>query len=228
MNVAVVNTIGSSFGRWTVIARVQNGTDRHSRFLCRCECGIEHIVLMTQLTSGRSQSCGCLKRDVTIARSTKHGHSPEGSPSSTYRTWAAMITRCTNPKQAQYPDYGGRGITVVTRWMVFKNFLSDMGERPDGLSLDRINNDLGYSPDNCRWATRKVQMRNKRSNHMLTHDGETLSIAEWSERTGIPYDTLKNRVKSGWSTPDCLTIFPPGRYWSRRMTHSQFLTQQPH
>jgi hypothetical protein len=129
----------------------------------RCECGTDALIPFGQW--GVTRSCGCLKRETTIARSTKHGM----ADSSEYDIWAAMIQRATNPKNARYADYGGRGIGVCERWLEFANFYADMGPRPDGRSLDRTDNDRGYSPENCRWATASEQRLNRRPQQLKTH-----------------------------------------------------------
>jgi hypothetical protein len=110
-----------------------------------------------------------------------------------------MRQRCGNPRHPAWDDYGGRGIKVCDRWDRFENFLADMGERPAGTSLERIDNSRGYEPGNCRWATRTDQNRNTRASHNLTYDGQERSIAEWSEVTGIPYRTIMSRLRYGWS-----------------------------
>lgn len=147
---------GQQFGRLEVIEIV--ATKKRRMVRCRCACGGEGLFPPYNLKSGRSRSCGCLRSDVTTRRNTRHGHS--GSP--LYKVWAEMIQRCTNRSHSRWPDYGGRGITVCERWMDFANFFADMGERPDDLSIDRINNDGNYEPGNCRWATHSQQNRNKR------------------------------------------------------------------
>jgi hypothetical protein len=126
---------------------------------------------------------------------TTHGRS--GDP--TYRSWDAMKHRCSNKKANRYDLYGGKGITVCKRWFKFENFLKDMGERPSGKTLDRKDGTKGYYKDNCRWATSKEQARNTKRNRIITYDGESKSLAEWSEVVGISQDTLKARLNMGWS-----------------------------
>ena len=116
-----------------------------------------------------------------------------------------MRTRCLNPRARQYPEYGGRGITVCERWNDFSAFLADMGARPAGMTIDRRDNSKGYEPGNCRWATMKTQENNKRSNVLIEHDDHRLTVAEWADRTGIGYQTLRKRIEAGWSPARALT-----------------------
>lgn len=120
-------------------------------------------------------------------------------------SWAESRARCENPNHRQYKFYGGRGIVYCERWKVFDNFLQDMGERPDGYTLERLDVDKGYSPDNCVWADRKQQTRNRRVTKWLTVDGVTRTLAEWAEVTGVNYDTLKMRVKAGYDPKDVVS-----------------------
>lgn len=121
-----------------------------------------------------------------------------------HRTWLGMISRCENPKNPAFPNYGGRGIKVCDRWKTFSNFLDDVGSPPDGLSLDRIDNDAGYKPENCRWADRRTQARNLRGRRMLTANGQTKSLAEWSDETGISIRTLWQRLNKGWTDQEAV------------------------
>ena len=138
----------------------------------------------------------------------KHGHARNTTvgASPTYRSWWAMINRCNNPKQKCYHNYGGRGITVCPEWMQFEAFLRDMGERPGlGYWLDRIDNEEGYRPGNCRWVTPKESQRNKRCNVRLTLNGETMVLTDWAARLGIHPMTIHGRIRAGWSLEDALT-----------------------
>lgn len=116
-----------------------------------------------------------------------------------------MRQRCSNPKATGYCNYGGRGIKVCERWMSFKNFITDMGEPPEGMSLERIDNDGNYEPNNCKWGTRPDQARNRRSNKLLMYKGQILCAKDWSKKLGLSYSTLQWRLNSGWSIADALT-----------------------
>jgi hypothetical protein len=136
-----------------------------------------------------------------------HGES-RGKTTREYNTWNGMRARCLTPTSARYADYGGRGITVCQRWMVYENFLADMGRKPTpDHSLDRIDNDKGYEPGNCRWATRKEQCRNRRSGRLLTLRGETLTVAEWAERSGVDERRVRDRLGDGWDADEA--VFTP-------------------
>lgn len=190
---------GKRFGYWIVIERAANNEHGGVRWRCRCDCGNERIVGAQALKRGTSKSCGCHKNDYNRV----HG----GKGTRLYEIWRHMRYRCENPKNQAYEKYGARGITVCEEWHDFAEFrrwaLANGYE--DSLSIDRIDNDKGYRPDNCRWATSKTQMNNRRTCNVLEFGGEKLSISQWAEKVGIPRSTLLNRIKRGWSIERTLT-----------------------
>jgi len=201
----VFDISGQTFGRWTVTARAVSKPGKQARWHCKCSCGNGGEVGGAQLRSGWSKSCGCLKREQTISRFTTHGHATHGI-TPTYHTWAGMRARCSNPKNHKFERYGGRGISVCLAWTTFAGFLADMGEKPPGTSLERIDNNGNYCPENCRWATPTDQARNKRNNRLLTFRGESRPLAEWADRVGIKSRTIWDRLATGWRVEDALTI----------------------
>lgn len=137
-----------------------------------------------------------------------HGNAKRGLHSGAYRSWAAMKGRCNNPKNNRWPRYGGRGITICERWRKFENFLADMGPRPTGMTLERKNNNGPYEPDNCWWATVGQQARNRRNNHTITVGDESLTLAQWQERTGMSHATLLTRLRHGWTPEQTINTRP--------------------
>lgn len=187
--------IGLKFGRLTIVSFAS----RRGRFVtCQCDCGNETTIRKSSLTGGTTTSCGCFQRERAAARVFRHGHAHKHNK--TYHAWRGMKKRCLLESNENYKNYGGRGIKVCRRWIdSFESFLADMGEAPDGMSIDRIDNDGDYEPGNCRWATTKEQANNRRTNVWLSHDGKTLTVKQWSERIGIKTTTLERRIQHGWS-----------------------------
>ena len=171
---------GQKYGKLTCVSYLGK-----SHWLCQCECGGENIVKSSDLTTGNTKSCGC-NREHHDLRNTLE-----------YRSWANMIQRCYNPQATAFKNYGERGIVVCDRWRnSFSNFYTDMGQRPTKKhSIDRSDTNQSYSPENCRWATRKEQIRNRRVNHLITYGGETLCLQDWANRIGIGHTALINRIK---------------------------------
>ena len=192
---AKIDLTGKKFNRLTVVKQVTSAKVGVLRWLCRCDCGNTKEVRGCNLTSGQVQSCGCLQKQRTAKANTTHGLS--GSPE--YRVWEEMLRRCNCRSDTCYSYYGGRGIGVCDRWNVFDNFYSDMGARPSNkYSIERKDNNKGYSPDNCCWATITQQCNNTRKNIFLTHKGITMTISQWARELGISYTCLYQRVSAGW------------------------------
>lgn len=192
------NLVGQRFGLLTVIRFV--GMHHHPPsqnkpvWLCRCDCGQECLRQGNSLAHPQKEpSCGC--------RGQQRGTDPSipiKFPKE-YQAWRNMWDRCTNPNNQKYSDYGERGITIDPRWRSFKTFITDMGERPGSIySIERIQNDYGYSKENCRWATKREQTRNTRRNHWATYKGVTKCLQDWSIDLGISWMTLRYRIKSGF------------------------------
>lgn len=195
---------GKRFGLLSVL-RLYRRERKHGGTIlfyeCRCDCGVLKVVRSHHLRVGHTRSCGCLMR-AHIARCRTHGatKTPE------YKVWLGIHQRCKNPRDKNFKYYGGRGISVDPRWESFEAFLSDLGPRPSvSHSIDRIDNNSGYGPSNCRWATASEQHNNTRFNRLLTHDGTTLTLAQFAVKAGLPDPILRKRIGLGWSTARALT-----------------------
>ena len=198
---------GQKFGLLAIVKESkpvsENGINKRS-FLCRCECGNIITVKLYSLTTGNTKSCGCIKQKQLIERNVASAKYP-AYMKKLYNTWYLMGERCNNMNNKSYKNYGGRGIKVCKRWEKFENFYEDMGDRPEALTLDRIDNDGNYEPENCRWATRKTQMNNKRNNLRLNYNGMVKNLSQWAESTGIKRETIKARLSTGLSIKKSLT-----------------------
>jgi hypothetical protein len=220
-----VDLTGKHFGRWIVEGRAPTSAGK-SRWECRCACGTRRFVESNSLKSGKSQSCGCHAREVARAvgdRTRTHGK----RKTSTYNVWVSMIQRCHNPKNAAYGRYGAAGILVCDRWRFsFESFLADMGERPQALSLDRVDNSGGYSKENCRWATAAQQSRNSRTAKMVSIEGKTQCLIDWLREISLTKSSYLSRLRRGWTQERALTTPPDRRFdWvaTRETGHATFL-----
>lgn len=158
------------------------------------------------LLNGDVKSCGCFRREHAAAQFTQHGHTKGLSRTPEHSSWRKMLERCESPSAKEYAEYGAKGVKVCDRWHDFAQFLADMGARPPGTTIDRIKNEKGYEPGNCRWATREVQMQNRSIARMISHDGETLNMVEWARRLSIKPSTLSQRINGyGWSVERALS-----------------------
>jgi len=201
-----IDITGQKIGRLTVIRAIRKPGIERLFYECICECGSTRVIGAQNLRRRLTQSCGCLQKERVKAASFKHGlsHTP------IHNTWMGMLQRCNDENCTAYPDYGGRGIKVCDRWMVFENFLKDMGLPPQkGMTLDRYpSNDLGYQPGNVRWATKKEQANNRRSSKLITFKNETLTQAQWEDRFGLPRGMLNGRLQLGWTLDRALSTAP--------------------
>lgn len=196
----LTDRLGQRYGRLLVTERAPNKseTDTNARWKCLCDCGRETVQYGQDLKKGKVISCGCWNEEKRF----KHGL----ADTPVHRVWIGMRSRCNNPKTREYANYGGRGIKVCERWDSFENFVADMGIRPEGYSIDRINNDGNYEPSNCRWATTTQQLNNRRVNRVLELNGERKTIGEWSAKLGIGWHTIRSRVdRYGWTIEKALT-----------------------
>lgn len=205
----VINLIGQRFGRLIVVDRAEN--DRHNKamWLCRCDCGKDAVILGSSLNRGKTRSCGCLQKEsASIQAKRNETHGMTGTR--LYNIWLNMNARCFNKNHISYAYYGGRGIEVCDTWkddaVAFRDWAIANGYRDD-LTIDRIDANGPYSPENCRWISQKEQANNRRNNRIVSYGGESHTISEWSSITGIRKDTLRHRIDAGWS-PDLLFTSP--------------------
>lgn len=195
---------GERYGRLIVLSLVERDSRWNDHLMeVRCDCGVVTRKRLKSIRSGHTSSCGCLARETLAERNKTHGLSRAHRRE--YRSWKDMRARCNNPNNADYADYGGRGIAVCDAWDDFAAFYADMGDRPDGFTIDRIDVDGNYEPGNCRWASHKEQANNKRSNHLIEIDGERLTLQAWCDRYGIDSSKVRYRLSVGMPPKEALT-----------------------
>lgn len=215
-----LDLIGQRFGRLLVLGEAsprKMGDRMLVQWSCQCDCGESITVGRSNLRTGNTRSCGCLGREVAnraLSKRTKHGQ----YKTSEYKAWVSMRNRCLSPACASYPDYGGRGITVCDRRLnSFEAFIADMGPKPSPRqTLERINNECGYGPDNCRWATFKEQALNRRITRYVTFQGVSMPLKTLAERHAVvQYVTLLARLRAGWPVEEAVLTPPLSRQQCR-------------
>lgn len=209
----LIDLTGQRFGRLTVTERAADYVSpkgHHKvQWRCQCDCGNEVIVRGSSMRGNITQSCGCLHNELCAERKTVHGL----CYTRLNRIWQSMKSRCYNSKQKRYAKYGGKGITICEEWLhnfqAFYDWAMANGYRDD-LSIDRIDGDKGYYPENCRWASNKEQTRNRSITRRITINGETRPLMEWCEQLGKKYKIILKRLSRGWTPEEALELIPRG------------------
>lgn len=200
-------SVGDKYNRLTIQRIFKKKVGKTGREIvaveCLCSCGNTTQSTITKLKSGETKSCGCYRKEIKTTHNLSYHK--------LYKLWSCIIQRTTNRNNDRYASYGGRGIMVCESWKKFENFYADMGERPTGTTLDRIDNKKGYCKENCKWSTPEEQMNNMRSNKFLEYDGKRLTIAQWSRNLGVTYCSLATRIRRGWSIEDAIKSHPNKR-----------------
>lgn len=206
----LMDLTGQRFGRLVALKYEGRTKSYQSRWLVLCDCGNQTIVLAGALKSKKTQSCGCLQRERTSKAKTTHGlyHDQNRRRSKLNRVWCTMKERCQNPNSKSFKDYGGRGITICDEWQKYQPFFvwAMLHGYQEGLQIERMNNDGNYEPDNCRWATKKEQGKNKRNNITISFNGKTQILREWADELQVDRRLLEARVKRGWPPERILTV----------------------
>jgi hypothetical protein len=190
----LIDLTGKIFGKLTVIRKDPDSTPKKVYWFCECSCGNLHRVYGAELRNGGCKSCGCLKVEMGRTLNRKHGQASDGSFTGAYKTWAKMRYRTLNKNCINYNNYGGRGITIDPAWDSFEVFFSDMGPRPRGCTIERIDSNGNYEKSNCRWANNREQANNKSNNMVIEWRGATRTVSQWAALQGIPRDVLYKRI----------------------------------
>jgi hypothetical protein len=202
---AAINISGVRFG--SLIANSDIGPDKRKQRIwsCTCDCGNVIHVAAGVLRNGNTKSCGCLKAELAKQRFTKHGAKVDRKPTPEYVSWSLMRDRCNNHNNPNFNYYGGRGISVAKEWDDFNVFLADMGQRPNGSTIERIDSNGNYEPVNCRWATRKEQARNRAYCRRVLWDGQERLLWELADEHKVPVHIVHQRLHQGWDLNRTLT-----------------------
>lgn len=213
-----LNLSGKRFLRLTVLERDFNDINSRVRWICKCDCGKTISAFSSNLVMGYTKSCGCYGAQRRSESHTTHGGYNDPEKKTTLLSWKSMMSRCYYEGNNRYHLYGGRGIVVCDRWKQFENFWSDMGKRPEGMSLDRKDSNGSYNLQNCRWASHRQQQNNRRNNVLLEFRGESKTAPEWGRSVGLPEGLISSRISNGWSVERAITT-PPRK--TKRNTASE-------
>lgn len=191
-----IEMAGLRYGHLLVLRRAPSGRNGRAWWLCKCDCGTEKAVESQALRAGRVVSCGCFRAHVLRTSGVKHGQHGTGA----WNTWADMMKRCTNPRSVAYRHYGGRGISVCEAWQTFEGFFADMGQRPEGMTLERKDVNGNYEPSNCVWLPAPEQVNNRRVTVRVSVGGQQMALSEACRHLGLSYSRTRERMKRlGWS-----------------------------
>lgn len=228
----LVDLTGKRIGRLTVISRAFNDSNGKPAWNCVCDCGTECVKSSSALIGGFTKSCGCWRKEYSAAQHTKHNGCKRGQRDRLYSVWNMMKQRCGNPNNDAYEHYGGRGISVCDEWKndyeTFRSWAIENGydphsDRHHSCTIDRIDVNGNYEPNNCRWVSAEIQANNSRRNHTIDAFGRTQTLAEWGKETGVKPSTIAFRLRSGWDTETALTLMPQiGRNQTWREHYEQF------
>lgn len=193
---------GDKFSRLTVIKEVEK-RGKNRRFLCKCDCGVEKEVFLSEFAYGGTKSCGCYRKEKNRKSNTTHGDCKE----KLYKVWASMKQRCINPNSREFKHYGKRGITICKEWLDYEPFKewALMNGYKEGLSIERIDVNGNYEPSNCTWIPRIEQPKNTRRTIYIKYNGKDQTISEWADELGMNYETLRMRLSRGWSVERAIT-----------------------
>lgn len=200
-----VSLVGQRFGKVVVTKYLGSDSHRNGVYRCVCDCGKETDVYTNSLKRGHTKSCGCSRHETLTTHGMSENMTASSEEMSTYKSWKAMLARCYNTNDGNYHRYGGRGITVCDKWRKFEGFLEDMGVKPRGLTIERLDVDKGYYKENCEWATYLTQNRNKTNTVWVMYKGRRLSLAEACELTGVKLGTAHQRIRRGWSPEEAIS-----------------------
>jgi len=207
---------GQRYGRLIAINSTDEKKGGSIVWKCLCDCGNLTVVPVSGLRSGNTRSCGCLNKETSVnnLNPTTHGM----SKTKIYKVWVDMLNRCRSKNSKDYERYGGRGITVCKRWLRFESFYKDMGDRPEGLTIERKNNNGNYELSNCKWATQKEQCNNKRNNRIIKYNNEILNVTQWTKRLNISQAAFQYRLKN-WTIEEAITT-PVQHHTAKKICHN--------